>query len=138
VVHILILKIIFYSLFLVHEKERKTSRKIFFETENFDPRTTLKSVCYMVFVIMDQLSFQTFFKWGGGKESLPSAFSTFVFNLIGCSFFISIVKLRKPAHGDSRAFKNDYEPVLVAHTCNPSYSGGRDQEDHNSKPALAK
>jgi hypothetical protein len=25
----------------------------------------------------------------------------------------------------------------VAHTCNPSYSGGRDQEDHGSKPALA-
>jgi hypothetical protein len=25
--------------------------------------------------------------------------------------------------------------MLVAHTCNPSYSGGRDQEDHGSKPA---
>jgi hypothetical protein len=25
--------------------------------------------------------------------------------------------------------------VLVAHTCNPSYSGGRDQEDHSLKPA---
>jgi hypothetical protein len=25
--------------------------------------------------------------------------------------------------------------VLVAHTYNPSYSGGRDQEDHGSKPA---
>jgi hypothetical protein len=25
--------------------------------------------------------------------------------------------------------------VPVAHTCNPSYSGGRDQEDHGSKPA---
>jgi hypothetical protein len=25
---------------------------------------------------------------------------------------------------------------LEAHTCNPSYSGGRDQEDHGSKPAL--
>jgi hypothetical protein len=27
--------------------------------------------------------------------------------------------------------------VLVAHTCNPSYSGGRDQEDHVLKPAQA-
>jgi hypothetical protein len=27
--------------------------------------------------------------------------------------------------------------VLVAHACNPSYSGGRDQEDHGSKPAWA-
>jgi hypothetical protein len=24
----------------------------------------------------------------------------------------------------------------MAHTCNPSYSGGRDQEDHGSKPVL--
>jgi hypothetical protein len=27
--------------------------------------------------------------------------------------------------------------VLVAHTCNPSYSAGRDQEDRSSKPAGA-
>jgi hypothetical protein len=27
--------------------------------------------------------------------------------------------------------------MLVAHTCNPSYSGGRDQEDRGSKPAQA-
>jgi hypothetical protein len=27
--------------------------------------------------------------------------------------------------------------ALVAHTCNPSYSGGRDQEDLGSKPAQA-
>jgi hypothetical protein len=26
----------------------------------------------------------------------------------------------------------------VAHACNPSNSGGRDQEDHGSKPAQAK
>jgi hypothetical protein len=26
----------------------------------------------------------------------------------------------------------------VAHTCNSIYSGGRDQEHHGSKPALAK
>jgi hypothetical protein len=25
----------------------------------------------------------------------------------------------------------------VAHTCNPSYSGSRNQEDHSSKPAWA-
>jgi hypothetical protein len=25
----------------------------------------------------------------------------------------------------------------VAHNCNPSYSGGRDQEDHGSKPDQA-
>jgi hypothetical protein len=25
--------------------------------------------------------------------------------------------------------------VLVAYTCNPRYSGGRDQEDHGSQPA---
>jgi hypothetical protein len=27
--------------------------------------------------------------------------------------------------------------VLVAHACNPSYSGSRDQEDFSSKPAQA-
>jgi hypothetical protein len=27
--------------------------------------------------------------------------------------------------------------VLVAHACNPSYSGGRDQEDRGSKSARA-
>jgi hypothetical protein len=27
--------------------------------------------------------------------------------------------------------------MLVAHACNPSYSGGRDQEDHGLKPAWA-
>jgi hypothetical protein len=26
---------------------------------------------------------------------------------------------------------------LLAHTCNPSYSGGTDQEDHSSQPARA-
>jgi hypothetical protein len=30
-----------------------------------------------------------------------------------------------------------YGWALVAHTCNPSYSGGRDQEDHNLKPGQA-
>jgi hypothetical protein len=27
-------------------------------------------------------------------------------------------------------------PSMVAHVCNSSYSGGRDQEDRDSKPAL--
>jgi hypothetical protein len=30
-----------------------------------------------------------------------------------------------------------YIHALVAHVCNTSYSGGRDQEDHGSKPAWA-
>jgi hypothetical protein len=30
-----------------------------------------------------------------------------------------------------------WSPVLVSHVCNPSYTGGRDQEDHSSKPAPA-
>jgi hypothetical protein len=33
--------------------------------------------------------------------------------------------------------KNKNGRVPVAHTCNPSYSGGRDQEDHILKPARA-
>jgi hypothetical protein len=30
-----------------------------------------------------------------------------------------------------------YCRALLAHTCNPSYSGGRDQEDQGLKPARA-
>jgi hypothetical protein len=33
--------------------------------------------------------------------------------------------------------KSKYSQLLVAHVCNPSYSGGRDQEDQNWKPAGA-
>jgi hypothetical protein len=32
---------------------------------------------------------------------------------------------------------SDLSRVLVAHACNPSYSGGRDQEDGGLKPAQA-
>jgi hypothetical protein len=32
---------------------------------------------------------------------------------------------------------NSQENTLAGHTCNPSYSGGRDQEDHGLKPAWA-
>jgi hypothetical protein len=32
----------------------------------------------------------------------------------------------------------NYSQVLMAHACNPSYLGGRDQEDHGSRPAWAK
>jgi hypothetical protein len=37
-------------------------------------------------------------------------------------------------------FNNTVRPnqLLVAHTCNYSYSGGRDQEDHSSKSELGK
>jgi hypothetical protein len=31
--------------------------------------------------------------------------------------------------------QHEMSQVPVAHTCNPSYSGGRDQEDSSSKPA---
>jgi hypothetical protein len=27
--------------------------------------------------------------------------------------------------------------MLLTHTCNPSYSGGREQKDHSLKPSLA-
>jgi hypothetical protein len=32
---------------------------------------------------------------------------------------------------------DEYHQALVAHTYNPSYSGGRDQEDRSLKPAQA-
>jgi hypothetical protein len=41
-----------------------------------------------------------------------------------------------------KALGNKYQNSIpnwmpVAHTCNPSYSEGRDQEDHSMKPAQA-
>jgi hypothetical protein len=33
--------------------------------------------------------------------------------------------------------KNQRSQVLVTHTCNPTYSGGRDQENRCSRPAWA-
>jgi hypothetical protein len=33
--------------------------------------------------------------------------------------------------------KKLFKLAPVAHACNPSYSGGRDQEDRGSKPAQA-
>jgi hypothetical protein len=36
-----------------------------------------------------------------------------------------------------RGGKSNSWQVLVTHTCNPSYSGGRDQEDRSSKPIWA-
>jgi hypothetical protein len=32
----------------------------------------------------------------------------------------------------------DWSLVLMVHTCDPSYPGGTDQEDHSSKPAQGK
>jgi hypothetical protein len=34
--------------------------------------------------------------------------------------------------------KLEFGQVLLSHVYKPSYSGGRDQEDHGSKPALVK
>jgi hypothetical protein len=36
---------------------------------------------------------------------------------------------------DVFSYKTKYSPVPVTHACNPSYSGGRDQEDRDLKPA---
>jgi hypothetical protein len=43
----------------------------------------------------------------------------------------------KPEVLDIWPFKEIICRRLVAHTCNPSYSGGRDQEDLGSKSARA-
>jgi hypothetical protein len=38
---------------------------------------------------------------------------------------------------DSISKINKASQAPMAHACNPSYSGGRDQEDHGSKPVWA-
>jgi hypothetical protein len=42
---------------------------------------------------------------------------------------------QKPTHYFSPLKDVSWSQVLVAHICNPSYSGGRDQEDRGWKPA---
>jgi hypothetical protein len=42
---------------------------------------------------------------------------------------------RPPWTFDNTLLKNEGQKVLMAHAHNPSYSEGRDQEDHGSKPA---
>jgi hypothetical protein len=39
--------------------------------------------------------------------------------------------------GRNHILKQEARQALVAHACNPSYLGGRDQEDRGSKPAWA-
>jgi hypothetical protein len=47
-------------------------------------------------------------------------------------FFQDVVHLE-----DAQHLKALWSQAPVAHTCNPSYSGGRDQEDHILKSAQA-
>ncbi|XP_073915203.1 leucine-rich repeat-containing protein 2 isoform X1 [Castor canadensis] len=42
---------------------------------------------------------------------------------------------RLDCSGNLELMELPFEALVVAHTCNPSYSGGRDQEDCHSKPA---
>jgi hypothetical protein len=43
-----------------------------------------------------------------------------------------------PAKNRNKLSKRNVKLNIVAHTCNPSYSGGKDQEDQGSRPAWAK
>jgi hypothetical protein len=47
-----------------------------------------------------------------------------------------IIKKKKSGSVSSESKKRPGR-ALVAHACNPSYSGGRDQVDNSSKPAQA-
>jgi hypothetical protein len=42
-----------------------------------------------------------------------------------------------PKQGLVEWLKRHLTQVLVAYDCNPTYLGGRDQEDHSSKPVWA-
>jgi hypothetical protein len=62
----------------------------------------------------------------------------FFCNSLGMIFFSSLNIYKrvdlKPLFGKNKVYV--LCQVLVAHTCNPSFSGSREQEDHGSKPAL--
>jgi hypothetical protein len=54
--------------------------------------------------------------------------------------FIPDTDFFSPKHKKSESYsikKLNICSLPVAHACNPSYSAGRDQEDHGSKPAQA-
>jgi hypothetical protein len=48
-----------------------------------------------------------------------------------CKYFIAVLGIH------CAIYKSPYSHMLVAQTCNPSYSGGTDQEDCGSKPVPA-
>jgi hypothetical protein len=50
---------------------------------------------------------------------------------------VRIIGVRHWHLAESILIKRKMYWVLVAHICNPSYSGGRDQEDCGSKPGQA-
>jgi hypothetical protein len=69
-----------------------------------------------------------------------------VLTLVGCGVWcwvrnpgpgVCSAKAQPPAL-TLRNVRRDPRAGAMAHACNPSYSGGRDQEDHGSKPAPGK
>jgi hypothetical protein len=46
-----------------------------------------------------------------------------------------LLTLRKDLLDANEELRENRSQVKVTHSCNPSYSGGRDVEDHSSKPA---
>jgi endogenous inhibitor of DNA gyrase (YacG/DUF329 family) len=61
----------------------------------------------------------------------------FIFKLFPC-IILSYINPNSCFYMNKTSNKNqETSPALVAHVCNPSYSGGRDQENHGSKPAQA-
>jgi hypothetical protein len=46
-------------------------------------------------------------------------------------------KIKNKTNFEKKKVKKKKSQVLVAHACNPSYSGSRDQEDRGLKPAQA-
>jgi hypothetical protein len=63
---------------------------------------------------------------GADDVKMPYAEGSTIF----FKFFQDVVHLE-----DAQHLKALWSQAPVAHTCNPSYSGGRDQEDRVSQPA---
>jgi hypothetical protein len=59
---------------------------------------------------------------------------------VGPEFQTPVLKKKKKDTDWLNGFLKEtyFSWVLIAHTCNPSYSGGRDQEDCGSTPAQPK
>jgi hypothetical protein len=63
-----------------------------------------------------------------GLSRTEERLTKFTGSLTGCPVILGFVCKLKIG---------EFSQAPVAHDCNPSYSGGRDQEDQGSKPTLA-
>jgi hypothetical protein len=88
-----------------------------------------------MYVIDEKTEGKTSYKTHSESESPLDESSVMAFNTFLMMMSIHPFILLSESYYEFK-FKR-FSLVLVAHTCNPSHLGDRDQEDHSLNPALA-